>query len=372
MDENYLMSGGLTMQSYNFITALYGKSILVYGMGSIARILLPYLYTMQDIHLLGIALTHTGQEEQYQTTGLKIRSIQQWRKEYPEATILIATSDTYHGEIMEICRKEGFKDIIPITPDLKDSITCTFFEQYLEKKHVNLSGHYIQLGNAKYVNPLKKRLRNSANIFAQLSDIVFPHLFSDWTLLDEGPYDPDGILELSEGSVVLDCGANFGTFSAYAASKGCLCYAFEPTPELQPILREYADIYLGKIVPVESALSNQNEMAMLHLSSYSCGANSLLDRVNSQNGIMVSAMTIDSFVEQNRLDKVDFIKADIEGAERMMLDGAKNTLTKFAPKLSLCTYHLPDDKEVLTQKIRKYNPNYHIVYKWEKLFAWVD
>lgn len=361
------------MPNYDSITSLYGKDILVYGMGSIARILLPYLYIMREqIHLLGIALTHVEQEEQYQTTELKIRSIQQWGKKCPEATVLIATSDTYHEEIAEICRKEGFRDIIPITPDLKDSITCIFFEQYLKKKNVDLSGPYIQLRNAKYINPLKIRLHNSANIFAQLSDIVFPHLFSDWTLLDEGPYDPDGILELSAGSVVLDCGANFGTFSAYAASKGCQCYAFEPTPELQPILQEYTGIYPGKIMPVESALSNQNGTAMLHLSSYSCGANSLLDRVQSQKRITVPTMTVDSFIEQNQLDTVDFIKADIEGAERMMLDGAKNTLAKFAPKLSLCTYHLPDDKEVLAQKIKQYNPKYQIVYKWEKLYAWVD
>lgn len=361
------------MPERDSITALYGKDILVYGMGSIARILLPYLYKMQKrFRLLGIALTEAKAEGQYQNTSLWIRSIHWWKMEYPRATVLIATSDTYHKEIAEICRREGFEDIVPITPELKDSITCTFFEEYLKNKGVDLSGSYMQLGNAKYLNPLKTDLRNSANIFAQLSDIVFPHLFTDWTMLDEGPYDPDGILELSPGSIVLDCGANFGTFSAYAASKGCKCYAFEPTPDLQPILWEYSQIYPGKITPVESAVSDQTGTSMLHLSSYSCGANSLLDRVRSKNGIMVPTVTVDTFVEQNQLNTVDFIKADIEGAERMLLDGAKNTLTKFAPKLSLCIYHFPDDKEVLTQRIRHYNPNYKIVYKWEKLYAWTE
>lgn len=361
------------MSDLDPVTTLYGKDILVYGMGSIARILLPYLYEMQKwFHLMGIALTHDGEEAQYQNTNLKIHSIHWWKQECPNATVLIATSDTYHKEITEICQNEGFQDIIPVTPELRDSITCTFFEEYLKDKGVDLSEPYMKLGDAKYLNPLKTDLRNSANIFAQLSDIVFPHLFPDWTLLDEGPYDPDGILELAPGSVVLDCGANFGTFSAYAASKGCQCYAFEPTPALQPILQGYSNIYPGKIMPVEGAISDQTGTAMLHMSSYSCGANSLLDRVQSEKDVKVSTITVDDFVEQNRLNTVDFIKADIEGAERMLLDGAKNTLAGFAPKLSLCTYHFPDDKEVLAQKIKQYNPEYKIVYKWEKLYAWIE
>jgi FkbM family methyltransferase len=45
--------------------------------------------------------------------------------------------------------------------------------------------------------------------------------------------------------------------------------------------------------------------------------------------------TLDKFVEDNKLERVDFIKADIEGAERDMLRGATNTLKTFAPKLAI-------------------------------------
>ena len=360
------------MSDYTEISCLYDKEILVYGAGSVAESVLSYLRAMPErIRLLGIALTEVENEQTYQDTGLKIRSIHKWAGECPYATILIATSDTYHDEIVQICQAEGFKMIVPVSADLKSSITCAFFKEYLTEKGVDLTGRYMRLGQALYLNPLRISQRNSANIFGQLRDIVFPHLYDDWTLLGEGPYDPDGLLELTEGSVVLDCGANFGTFSAYAASKRCCCYAFEPTPELQPILQEYTSIYPNRITPVEAALSNQDGTAALHLSSYSCGANSLLDRVRSERDIMVSTTTVDSFVKKHRLVSVDFIKADIEGAERLMLEGARNTLAVFAPKLSLCTYHLPDDKEVLTELILKANPNYQISYRWEKLYAYV-
>jgi hypothetical protein len=68
---------------------------------------------------------------------------------------------------------------------------------------------------------------------------------------------------------------------------------------------------------------------------------------------------------------VDFIKADIEGAERLMLKGAQKTLARFAPKLALCTYHLPDDPDVMEKLIMEANPNYKIVHKWFKLYAYV-
>jgi hypothetical protein len=86
--------------------------------------------------------------------------------------------------------------------------------------------------------------------------------------------------------------------------------------------------------------------------------------------VEVDTMSLDAFVEEYHIERIDFIKADIEGAERLMLQGARNVLRRFALKLSLCTYHLPDDPQVMEQLILEANPRYTIEHKWYKLYAY--
>lgn len=92
----------------------------------------------------------------------------------------------------------------------------------------------------------------------------------------------------------------------------------------------------------------------------------------SSSELKLMVTTVDDFVKENKLEKVDFIKSDIEGFERNMLTGAKNTLKNFSPKLTISTYHLPDDPEVLEKIILDANPDYRIVHMPEVLFAKVE
>jgi hypothetical protein len=83
----------------------------------------------------------------------------------------------------------------------------------------------------------------------------------------------------------------------------------------------------------------------------------------------IAITTLDKFVEEQNLKRIDFIKSDIEGAERDMLLGARGVLKEFAPKLALCTYHLPDDPQVMESLILEGNPRYRVKHISKKLFA---
>ena len=52
-----------------------------------------------------------------------------------------------------------------------------------------------------------------------------------------------------------------------------------------------------------------------------------------------TTQTIDNLVKTKELQKVDFIKMDIEGAELNSVKGARETLIAFKPKLAISVYH---------------------------------
>jgi FkbM family methyltransferase len=57
----------------------------------------------------------------------------------------------------------------------------------------------------------------------------------------------------------------------------------------------------------------------------------------------VSSLSIDDLVHKNSIQRIDFIKMDIEGAEPYALKGAKETIKKFKPKLAIAIYHSLND-----------------------------
>lgn len=192
----------------------------------------------------------------------------------------------------------------------------------------------------------------------------------------EGPYGyTDGTFDVTvkKGDVVIDAGAWIGDFSAYAASKGAVAYAFEPVQDTLQILLKTVELNNNKIYPVRKGLGDKECSISIFKNSAIDMGSSIFDAQHAKDCAkeIISITTLDKFTKENRLTKIDFIKADIEGAERDMLKGAAWVLKNFAPKLAICTYHLLDDPQVLENLIKEANPDYTVVHLRHKLFAMV-
>jgi hypothetical protein len=74
----------------------------------------------------------------------------------------------------------------------------------------------------------------------------------------------------------------------------------------------------------------------------------------------VPLTTIDHLVEELKLDRVDFIKMDIEGSEYRALEGARNTIARFHPRLAIAAYHLPTDNQSIPQLVQSIWPGYRM------------
>ncbi len=74
--------------------------------------------------------------------------------------------------------------------------------------------------------------------------------------------------------------------------------------------------------------------------------------------IEVAAVTLDEILPQLGLSRIDYLKMDIEGAERHALTGAMKTLSRDRPRLMLESYHLPDDPVVLPAILTRAHSGY--------------
>lgn len=186
----------------------------------------------------------------------------------------------------------------------------------------------------------------------------------------EGPYETESV-QLHPNDVVVDCGANIGMFSILAVQRGAkTVYAFDPQKRTLKLL----DINItsngceGKIIPISFGLSDRKCSLSFTESEGTIG--SRISREGDAATTTIECTTLDDWVAENNIPRIDFIKADIEGAERDMLRGARNTIKRDHPRLAICTYHLPDDPEVLRDIILSIDPSYHIDQRAKKLYAW--
>jgi FkbM family methyltransferase len=234
---------------------------------------------------------------------------------------------------------------------------------YRENNHLNINGILLPILTDKILK---------GNLITEFLDFIYPYLYNDYSNTGgEGPYLYHQV-QIKKGDIVIDAGANMGLFSALASHLGGIVYAFEPVKEIREKYLEKTAQLNPNINIVPLALSNKTGTTDIYVNSNNLGGSSIILQGQSGTKETILTTTLDDWVKQNNIPKVDFIKADIEGAERLMLEGAQWVLKTYAPKLAICTYHLPDDKEVLTNLILQANPNYKIEYAWQKLYAWVE
>jgi FkbM family methyltransferase len=53
--------------------------------------------------------------------------------------------------------------------------------------------------------------------------------------------------------------------------------------------------------------------------------------------------SVDALVEAGAVERVDFLKVDVEGADRGVLEGAAESIARFRPRIAIACYHKPDD-----------------------------
>jgi len=146
------------------------------------------------------------------------------------------------------------------------------------------------------------------------------------------------------GAVVVDVGANTGYYALLAAQRAGSIFAFEPAPDNFALLtRNVERNHAAGVTCLPHAVSDRRGSVRIFTDRDNHGMASLSPHnVNHQAAIVdAESITLDEYLlDERKVPSVDIIKIDAEGAEALVLSGARRILRDHNPRifLEVCAY----------------------------------
>jgi len=156
----------------------------------------------------------------------------------------------------------------------------------------------------------------------------------------------NSIVQVQPGDIVIDGGSCWGDTALYFADKTGpqgKVYCFEFVPGNLEIIQRNMELnkhLAGRIEVVPNALWDKSGEIAYYCDS---GPSTRLLGDKQQSTMQIPTLSIDDFAKKERLERIDYIKMDIEGSELKALQGAEDSIRTFKPKLAISLYHREDD-----------------------------
>jgi FkbM family methyltransferase len=269
--------------------------------------------------------------------------------------------ETSISENMKVYNIKDFKDLG------KTIIICTYYEEWIDEiirilDYNNIGNYFInmiildpmyKLNDEKYKlfkekilyineyfqNDIDRRIWDSV-IDALKNNLNNTLLFENYYLYGNEQYLD--CIKIEESDIIIEGGVFDGITSLKMANylgAGKL-YAFDPL-----ISHEKNELFCNdKIEIIKEALWSENkDLYFINNGAGSYVSENYEENLFLGNFIKVKSITIDSFIENNKLEKFDFLKLDVEGSELNVLIGSINSIKKYRPKLAISIYHSLED-----------------------------
>jgi FkbM family methyltransferase len=176
---------------------------------------------------------------------------------------------------------------------------------------------------------------------------VYPHDDLSRALYISGLYEPSTVLVLQRvlkpGATFIDVGANAGLSSMLASrwvEPGGRVYGLEPSErEYGRLLDHLALNRLSNVTALRQAVGIRNGSAPLRVAPFphaghnTLGASFAYPDVPTERMERVNTVTLDRFVQEHQVERIDAIKMDIEGSEYHALSKSSMVLDRLRPVL---------------------------------------
>ena len=329
------------------------KPILLYGMGNgadmIIKVLESYGISYED------TFASDGFVRGHSFHGKRVLSFSEAKEKYKDF-IIIVTFAVHDDKTMNFISElsDSFELYAPTVSVVDGSpFTYEFFmenEENFRKAYDILCDEkskedFLDILRFKLSGDVKYLLKTHSDKMKLYEDVL--PLSDDETIVDLGAYDGDTIRE----------------FLTVTDGKYNKIIALEPDEKNFRKLERKTE-GLPNLIRLNLGAWDKEETLFFAKKS---GRNSRLE----ETGIPVNFNSVDNIVTE----EVTFIKMDIEGAELKALEGAKNTVAKYKPKLYVCAYHRNEDMFALPFKIKELFGGYKIYFRqhpyipaWESNF----
>lgn len=196
----------------------------------------------------------------------------------------------------------------------------------------------------------KQKFKN--NEFKVKKGLLHPE-YSYFTFESEENEFRDKYWNISAGDVVFDIGSSYGSYSLSACSMGAIVHSFEP--ELLVLFDFITNV----------AINNWHETCFIHNYGLWDSDTQINFRETAPHwpahtiSSLYTVKTLDNVVRDCNINKIDWIKIDVEGAEEKVIIGGLDSIKKFKPKMIIECHIFIDPN--LHNKIKSLLPDYNFI-----------
>jgi len=192
-------------------------------------------------------------------------------------------------------------------------------------------------------------------------------VLTDFVVKQYEYHSKDCVIKAEKDDVVIDAGACWGDTALYFAhevGENGKVFSFEFIPGNIEILMKNVSInpHLADRIEVVPNPIWQESGLRLYYNDLGPASRVSEEKFPDSTG-EVETLSIDDFVKQRDIKKVNFIKMDIEGAELSAVKGAANTIVNHRPKLAISVYHSISDFYTIAKYIDSLQIRYEFYFK---------
>lgn len=255
----------------------------------------------------------------------------------------------HKNTIKFILKNGGFEKIV--------RATYFFVNDKIKRTNINFKKNKLILGKYEF-----QTIKNDQGISTELQIYESHEPLTTHLMINE----------LKQDMVCIDLGSNIGYYAVIESNiigESGKIFAIEPSPVNFPILKlNLENQKKNNFVAYNIGIGDKNEEMEFIISAKSNWSRIRMnnEKINSEDKVIkIPVKTLNSFVNENDIKKIDILRMDVEGFEYSILLGANEVLEKFKPKLFIEIHKMYLGKEKTYQifnelKNKKYEIKYYI------------